>query len=547
MKKLLFPLLIVIIFMSGCSNAATTKFYLRLNQLGYLPGDYKSCVVISEIDISGKSFKVVDAGNKKSIHSGRVGYNLGEYGNFKFSYKIDFTPVRSTGVYYIELDGEKSNPFKIQNNVYNGVVDSLMLFFRMQRCGPTNPYLHDVCHLYDVYKIVGDPLVEKADLTGGWHDAGDYIKFLGTTAYTTYMLLFAYDFDKTKFGFDNNKNGAPDILEEARVGIDWLLRCNYSKYKLITQVQDLSDHGVGWRLPENDSLRYLRAGYVGIGKNQIGIYSAVMALAARIWRERFYDDEFANKCLTAAENIYSLRNSAPDVDKSQTGMYQDTRFLGKMSLGAVELYITTKSGQYLDEAKQYANQAGSDYWWSWGDINSLADYRLAKIDSRYEGYILNNLISFNIHRWKSIYEDGMPPTWGTTNSLLGVALQSILYKDLTGSVLFDSLAVAQRDYVLGKNNWGVSFIYNIGKTFSRNLHNQVGYLKGGYTPGALSAGPAPVSILNSYKIERKNFIYNKFNLDTAKYYDDRMDFLTNEPTIATNATAVFVYGYYSRR
>jgi len=545
--KFTIPFFFLFILVNGCSAAATVKMHIRANQLGFLPNDYKSGVIIAEGELAGRTFKIIDAINKKTAYSDNIGKNLGAYGNFKFSYKIDFTPVKTPGNYFIEIDGEKSIPFKINSSLYNGIVDSLMIFFKIQRCGPTNPYMHDVCHLYDVYKIVGDNSVQTADLTGGWHDAGDYIKFLGTTAYTTYMLLFSYEFDKSKFDFDNNKNGAPDILEEAKVGIDWLLRCNYSKYKLITQVQDLTDHSAGWRMPENDSLRYLRAGYTGLGKNQIGLYTAVMALASRIWRETFYDDQFADRCLTAAENIYSLRNEAPDVDKSQTGMYQDSRFWGKLSLGAVELYNTTKFNLFLNDAKMYADSAKSDYWWSWGDINSLAHYRLAKIESRYGQYVLNNLVKFNSYRWQSLYEDGMAPTWGTTNSLLGVALQVILYKDLTRTYIFDSLAVAQRDFVLGKNNWGVSFVFNIGKVFSKNIHHQISYLNGGYLPGAVSAGPAPVNLLKNYQIERKNISYNRFNLDTVKYFDDRMDYITNEPTIGTNATAVFVFGYYSKR
>ena len=147
-------------------------------------------------------------------------------------------------------------------------------------------------------------------------------------------------------------------------------------------------------------------------------------------------------------------------------MYQDTRFWGKLSLGAVELYLTTKSDEFLHEAKEYADNAKSDYWWSWGDINSLADYRLGKIEPKYQQYILNNLNGFNSTRYKNLYEEGMLATWGTTNSLLGVSLQAILYKDLTGVSVFDSLAVSQRDYILGKNNWGLSFIYNHWKNVS---------------------------------------------------------------------------------
>ncbi len=423
-----------------------------------------------------------------------------------------------------------------------------MLFFKEQRCGPTNPILHGPCHLSDVARLSGDKEHPGGtDLTGGWHDAGDYIKFLSTSAYTTYMLIFSYEFDKTKFGFDNDKNGVPDVLDEAKIGLDWLLRCNYSKYKLVTQVQDLRDHSVGWRLPDKDSLQYDRVGIVGIGKNQIGLYAAVMALGYKVWSEKFSEKDFADKCLKAAENLYSIRNQVPDIDTSTSGYYQDNQYWGKLALGAVELYNATKKFEYFNDAVTYGDSAGSDYWWSYGNINALADYRIAQLVPRFSKYILNNLISFNSRMDTSLFGEALPYSWGSTNAFLGAALQAILYKKLTNSSAFDSLAVLQRDYVLGRNPWGISFIYNIGSRFPEHLHSQVAYFNNGYLPGAMSAGPAPEAILKNYKIEDNRHTYDNFNTPTVKYFDDNRNYITNEPTITGNATAVFVYGFYSGR
>jgi hypothetical protein len=492
---------------------------------------------------------VKSAGNGKTVFSGKLKPISGNYGRFKYFYMFDFSGLTAPGDYIIKAGEQNSYSFRINNDVFNSVVDSLMLFFKEQRCGPTNPILHEPCHLSDVTRLIGNPAFKDkpVDATGGWHDAGDYIKFLSTAAYTTYMLIFSYEFDKSKFGFDNDKNGVPDVLEEAKIGLDWMLRCNYSKYKLITQVQDLRDHDVGWRMPGKDTLRYNRPGYVGMGKNQIGLFSAVMAMAGRVWKKEFAKTDFADKCLSAAEDLYSIRNSVPDDDSSESGAYQDDKYLGKLALGAAELYKTTGNKKYLQDAVSYADSAGSDYWWSWGNINSLADYRVAQFVPRFANYIINNLQQFEQNSAKSVFGLGLPYTWGTTNSLLGVSLQAILYKDLTGINAFDTLAEAQRDFVLGRNPGGLSFIYGLGKLFPRHFHSQVAFFHGGYLPGALSAGPAPVDVLKRYKIERSDHMYDIFNSDSVKYYDDRADYITNEPTITGNATALFVYGYYSVR
>jgi endoglucanase len=150
------------------------------------------------------------------------------------------------------------------------------------------------------------------------------------------------------------------------------------------------------------------------------------------------------------------------------------------------------------------------------------------------------------HSNKELFNEGLDYSWGTTNTFLGISLQSLLYKKLTGSNEFDSLAIFQRDYVLGKNPWGISFIYNIGTKSSKNLHSQVAFFNKGYLPGGLSAGPAPATILEKYKINHSDKSFSQFNSDMVKYYDDRMDFITNEPTIVGNATALFVFGCYSK-
>ena len=159
-------------------------------------------------------------------------------------------------------------------------------------------------------------------------------------------------------------------------------------------------------------------------------------------------------------------------------------------------------------------------------------------------YIYQNLKHSKKTSDESFLREGLEYSWGTTNSFLGVSLQAILYKKLTGSNEFDSLNIYQRDYILGRNPWGISFIYNIGTKFSKNLHSQVAFFNNGYLPGALTAGPAPSDLLEKYKIQRLNND-NEFNTADIKYFDDRMDYITNEPTIVGNATALFVFGVLS--
>ena len=539
-----FPFLIA----SECNGG--NEIYIRTNQVGFLPDDIKTAVILSKEDLKGSEIQVITSLKNKIVFKSQLHKSEENFGNFNFTYNIDFSSLKEEGIYNLRIGKNDSYLFRISKDVYNGIAAELLSFFRMQRCGYTNPLGHEICHKSDATALRENNVDSEGtfDVTGGWHDAADYIKFFNTTAYSTYTLLFAYDFDSKKFGFDYDNNGVPDIIEEAKVGLDWLLRANIDNKKLVTQVQDLSDHDVGWRLPENDPLENDRPAYVGIGKNLIGMYTATLALASRIWKDKYDYNNFSELCLKTAENFYSIRDHVIDVDTSGTNHYRDSEYLGKMALGAVEMYLTTKNNDYYNDAVKYAEAAGSDYWWSWGNINSYAHYRLAAFDKKFIKYIENNLIAFSENSEKKLFNEGVALRWGSNNTLLGVALQNILYTKLTGKNTYKKLGLIHRDYMLGRNQWGVSFISKTGYDYSKEFHHQVSYLKKIKLPGGFAAGPVPKEYLDSQNIPfETNDRFMKFQTDDACYRDDRMDYITNEPTISANATAIFVMGFYANR
>jgi len=546
LKTIISFLVILIELIPSCSNKlnAETDFYIRLNQIGFLPDDIKTAIVLSKVKLDGKEAVVKEINNGKIVFKTSLQVLPKNYGIFQYVYKIDFSNLRTEGEYEILIEKRKSYSFIIGKNVFNDVAASLLEFLKVQRCGYTNPLLHDVCHIADATNIIDgkNVLNKNIDVTGGWHDAGDYIKFLNTTAFTTYMLLFSYEFNPEKFGFDKDKNGLPDILEEAKVGLDWLLRCNYEGKKFVTQVQDLKDHESEWRMPEDDKFGFDRPAFLGIGKNLIGIYSAALALASRIWKEKFQYYEFADKCLNTAKHFYSIRNNVPDVDSSGSGMYVDTDFNGKLALAAVELFISTNNKNYYNDAVNYADSAKNNFWWSWGDINPLVHYKLAKYDSRYAELLKKNLQEFNRNKNNNVFGIAASLNWGSNNTLLGITLQNILWKKLTNDSFFDTLAVYQRDFILGRNPWGISFIFGYGKNYTKNFHHQISYFKK-QLPGGLAAGPVPKKLLNDFKIQFEGTdLFSLFQTDDVYYRDDRYDYITNEPTITSNATAIFVFG-----
>jgi endoglucanase len=150
-----------------------------------------------------------------------------------------------------------------------------------------------------------------------------------------------------------------------------------------------------------------------IGKNLIGIYSATMALASRIWEEKFQDSLFAKKCLESAEKYYKIKDEVVDVDSSGTGQYLDKLFEGKLALAAIELYETTQNKKYLNDAKIYGIESGGEYWWSYGNISTFAHYRLARYDKYFVSLIKPSLTQFNANRREKLFGEPVILGWGS--------------------------------------------------------------------------------------------------------------------------------------
>lgn len=187
---------------------------------------------------------------------------------------------------------------------------------QQQRCG-FNPWLNTNCHQADGRTAYG-PLTNGSplDARGGWHDAGDLLKYLLTSGNATAQMLLAYQLGlKTK-----------PLADEARWGLDWMLKLHPAPDQLYHQVADDRDHA-GWRLPQNETVDYgwgkggARPVYFADGKpqglkqyqsastgvaNLAGRYAAAMALAYQIWKNDPAQKDFATRCLKAGLEVYEL-------------------------------------------------------------------------------------------------------------------------------------------------------------------------------------------------------------------------------------------------
>jgi len=520
------------------------NIYIRINQVGYLPQDIKQAIVGSELDIEGAYYSIKNTENDSVVAWGYLAKSIKSSGPdtpFTFNYIIDFSYLKNKGIYKIEIkDSISSYPFMIGFNTYNNIIDNLLYFLRVERCGDTQPELHGACHLYDATNV-------PFDFTGGWHDAGDFLKFTQKEAYTTYLLLLAYEQSRLvnlSFYSDNNSNGMPDILDEAKIGLDYLAKLFPDSDHFVIQIGDLkADHSQGYRLPENDKLaKTNRPAYFSFERDPLSKTAFALALGAKIFMNFPGYKENAQKYLTVAKKAFNK------AEVSGSG-HED-----KLCLASFELYLATGEQQYWNKAIKYSNQISWSDWGHYSNNTNLANARLAPYLGSAREKLQTAVEYFNKSSNSNLFGYDVPYSWGSLYIALSSANAALFYTLISNDISYIQLPIKIRDYTLGKNPWGISFISGVGTDYPRNVHNgtiralkEMGVLSENTVPGAIAEGPFSRSL---WEQKYASFVppnedrLIKFHTSASVYHDHLNDYVTNEPTIYGAAEAILHFSLF---
>jgi endoglucanase len=549
--------------------------HVRVNQVGYVADASKRAFYLVRGVISGARFQVLDAGSTVVL-TAPLGPSLGAWNRlYPRVYALDFSAVTSPGLYRVRVTGptpavSPAFPIDTAATLYSPLLPNVAAYYRAQRDGnDVDPSLlsRQPSHLADqiaavhqtpvyVGGVLQSALVATGgtrDVSGGWFDAGDYIKLVATSSYTVSALLLALRDHSALLGGPTGELGL-----EARFGLDWLLRMWDDTGKtLYYQVgigdgngsSILGDHDF-WRLPQDDDalavtpgdpayyVKYrpvLRAGLPGskISPNLAGRLAAAFGLCFQVYRGS--DPAYADGCLAAAEHVFDLAQTTGVTKLLTTAppdYYPEEEWRDDLELGAVELYWATAAGSlppglphsdpsyYLGLAAQWAQTYmlsplnGSDSL-NLYDVSGLAHYELDRALAAAGDppglAVTRNELRLDL---QDQLDRGVRAAAGdpfglgvaydggdVTPHALGFALLASLYHDLTGTTSYDSFGLRQLDWVLGGNPWGVSFVVGAGTTFPNCLHHQIANLSGSLdgTPplllGAVVNGPAALGEL----------------------------------------------------
>lgn len=524
----------------------------RVNQVGYVPS---MSVVIASMadglihltDGSGRTIQEFTLERRMDEASGdKVGLlNLG---------------LLPAGNYFLE-SGTERRKITVDQKAWQPITNALVKGLFYQRCGCTlceshaGVYAHPACHTAPATDWL-DRHIRKR-VTGGWHDAGDYGKYTGPGAVTAAHLLYAWQLFPEgccdPLNIPETGNGLPDILNEARYELEWLLqmqRDDGAFYHKLTKARFAP-----FIMPQDDlEPEYL----MPISHCATGAACACLALASRVYRA--FDAPFANRMLLASLRAWKWLESHPDFvpfrnpEGVRTGQYGDSSDADERFWAACELYATTGETSYRETAeKRYA--AGQRLTqFGWADVGGLGALCCLFELKEKAGHVLytrlkqdfleqtEEALSLSL---RSGYGTSLAPEyyiWGSILPILSHAMAMILNSLLTGREDMRSAALLQWHYVLGLNALDTCFVTGFGERSVHHPHHRPSGADGieSPVPGLISGGP------------NKRFPYAATReklgdaVSPAKYYlDETPSADTNEIAIYWNSPAVFVGAFFN--
>lgn len=538
---------------------------IYVNQVGYLPNARKIASTTFPCN-----FQLICAETQHSIFDGTTSSAVEDSSAGEKIYQIDFSDITTPGCYYILAgNGEKSHTFQISDDVYQKLKHDLAKAFYYQRCGcaltseHAGIYTHAACHtapaifVEDYISQTPDPA--SFDMTGGWHDAGDFGRYTSAGAVALAHLLYAYELFPKKLQMNLNipesGNSLPDLLNECLYELKWMLKMQSPSggcYHKLTAFNHAD-----FIMPEEDHDRFL---IYPVSSMATADFAAVMALASRVYADLLPD--FSKAALNASRKAWDWLEENPYIgfhnpEGSNTGEYDDECDLDERLWASAELLRTDKENTavYLKRFMEYSKSPVSKTDFGWTDVSGFATLTLLfdplhsaeELEEDYRKLLFEEADRLCGLQSVSGYELAMAPedfVWGSNMTVCNRAMLLILASLLSqgeAAEKYRNGALNQLHYLLGRNALDISYVTGFGENAFKNPHNRSTFADGIDLPmpGWVSGGPfkTPCDPAAMAAIPP--------GTPPMKCYVDHVDsYSTNEITIYWNSPAVFMTAFF---
>jgi endoglucanase len=488
---------------------------ILINQLGYLPSRAKIATILrAKLPQSATTFRVLSQ-THTAVFEAKLSTPVLDAASGDTTAQADFSSLTAPGTFRLEIANTLSDPFTISPTVYADALRLTTRAYTGQRCGCAvdlgNGYTHPACHLDGAF----DPTSGRSGLvpnTGGWHDAGDYGRYIVNSGITTGTLLWAWELypdalQTLRLDIPESGHALPDVLAEIRWNLNWML-----------SLQDHTDGGVWHKqtslhfcafiLPQDDNLP---SQIIGTGaapyKSTCATadFAAVMAIAARCYKP--FDPAFAARCLTAARTAWTWARQHPNVPFNNpptvsTGGYGDANCTDELLWASAELFRTTHEAPYeaalLESIAPILPNLKITVP-SWNNVASLGLWTYVLATSNSTTIAIQNATQLAatelIPRTQT---SGYGTTlaladyhWGSNSNAGNQSLLLLLANHFHPNLSTVDAALSNLHYLLGRNCFGVSWVTQLGHRPFQHPHHRPSAADNlpAPWPGLLSGGP----------------------------------------------------------
>lgn len=341
---------------------------IMVDQVGYAAASNK--IALFRGEVLPDTYDLIDVETGEIVYTGFIkekGYNETTGENISYG---DFSDFKTPGTYYLqsEIVGQ-SYSFVIAQNPYADIFDAALKQYYYSRCGLTlstelaGEAAHNACHT-KMAELKDDTAVQL-DMSGGWHIDENGTRNVTDGCRAVNNLLLSYELYEAVFtdevGIPESGNGIPDLMDEVRYEVDWLLKMqDATSGAVYSAVSAIEESAPSYRL-------YIEP----ITMDATIQFAAAMAKFSYLYQN--YDRDFATQCLQAADRAYRYAE----------------QYLGDVSPeeyfhAAAELYRATGAFHYRDAVHQYLNGVDeldleNDYVF-WGSVVYIATKQEVDVD-----------------------------------------------------------------------------------------------------------------------------------------------------------------------
>lgn len=539
------------------------KKSIFVNQLGYASNGKKFAYVRALAVGEEKSFCLKKyEGNKSGVQvfEGKLQKAPEDNLSGELIYLADFSNFSDEGNYVVCVGKDESFPVHIfedygKSALYGDLFYSLVHYFYLSRCGEDidgGKWSHAACHT-GVAEVYGTG--EQVEVSGGWHDAGDYGRYVVPGAKAVMDLLLAYEAK----GFDYSRF---DILAEVRFELEWMLALQRKDGAVYHKISCY--HFCGFINPADEKDKLVIS---PVSTAATADFAGCLAFAAKFYQKS--DAAFSTKLINAAKKAQLYLDSNPDElfknpQEITTGGYGDWNVRDERFFALCALFEATNDISYLQKALEVKREALAipeepEFPWkknwfeafTWGCVSGYGTEILLKNKEKVvaalgkkEGEaLLQDLKASIVLRAEGILKICKESAfgvcskfiqWGSNGFISDEAHLLLLAYDLTGNQDFVDAAKRQVDYILGCNPFGICYVTGNGVYRTENPHHRPSGAVGEAMPGMLAGGPS-AGLQDSVAKE---------NLEGRPplqcYLDVQGSYSTNEIAIYWNSPFVYV-------